>query len=339
LPSGDKLAQLDTQVHANELDENGIVRHCENGTIPIRRRTADDLSRFSTLQDMFSKGKGQPFKISSAPPNPKFYEHSGLAQSVTNWGLQFFMNIWTPSTNNSDHSISQMWVINGADTAEAGWTVDHSQFNDNKAHFFIYWTDNNYGTTKGNSGCYNLDCAGFVQTNSSITLGGTFNGTSSQSGTQYWAEVTWAKSSSTANWWLFYQGTAVGYIPASKYTNGMQTQANLVEFGGEVYSPNAPGTTHTTTQMGSGQFASAGCAKAAFQSHVQYVDTTYHTVDVTPNGNVEDTLTGCYNYSSGYEKSSTCYIGTQSAFQNGFFQFFGGPGYSKTSCPTAPAGD
>jgi hypothetical protein len=343
LPHGGQLAVLDTELHANEADENGVVRRCEEGTIPIRRRTPEELSRFPNLRDMFSKGRGHPFKSGSDSPSPKFYEHAGSSQSVTNWGMQFFMNIWSPTTNSSDHSISQMWVLNSAvtDSAEAGWTVDPGQFGDNKPHLFIYWTDNGYNSAgvSGNAGCYDLDCAGFVQTSNTVTLGGTFNATSSPGGTQVWAEVTWAKSSATGNWWFFYQGKPVGYIPASKYTHGMQTQADLVEFGGEVNSPNnPPGGTHTTTQMGSGKFPSTGCGQAAFQSHVQYVNTNYNTVDVTPNGNIEDTLSSCYNYSTGYEKSATCYSGTQSTFQNGYFEFFGGPGYS-TSCPTTPAGD
>jgi hypothetical protein len=343
LPHGSQFAQMDTEIHANELDEYGVVRRCDEGTIPIRRRMAKDLNRFETLQDMFSKGKGQLFKTISGPPNPQFYEHVGSGQDVTNWGLQFFMNIWDPTTNSTDHSISQMWILNSAitDSAEAGWTVDPRQFGDNKPHFFIYWTDNGYGQTSGNSGCYNLDCTGFVQTNNSLTLGGAYATTSisTPGGTPSVFEVTWAKSSSTASWWLFYQGQAIGYIPASIYTHGMQTQADLVEFGGEVNSPdNPPGGTHTTTQMGSGEFPSAGCAEAAFQSHVQYVNTNYNTIDVTPNINIEDTNPSCYSYSTGYQNSGTCYIGTQSTPQNGYFQFFGGPGYS-TSCTTTPTGD
>jgi hypothetical protein len=56
-----------------------------------------------------------------------------------------------------------------------------------------------------------------------------------------------------------------------------------VQWGGEVNSPNnPPGSKHTTTQMGSGQFASAGCTDAAFQMHVQYVNASYNTVDVSP---------------------------------------------------------
>jgi hypothetical protein len=90
--------------------------------------------------------------------------------------------------------------------------------------------------------------------------------------------------------------------------------------------------------MGSGQFASAGCAEAAFQGHVQYINLNYNTIDPTPTGNVLDTSSSCYNYSTGDETANTCFIGTQSAFQNGFFELFGGPGHS-SSCQTTPAGD
>jgi hypothetical protein len=175
-----------------------------------------------------------------------------------------------------------------------------------------------------------------------VTLGGAYATSSSDDGEQYWDELAWEKSSATANWVLYYNDTALGYIPASKYTHGMQTEGVQVQFGGEVNSPNNPaGSTHTTTQMGSGKFASAGCGDSAFQMHVQYVSTSYYTVDVDPTLTVQDTNTSCYDYSTGYEKTanaSSCTWGTQSVYDNGYFQYFGGPGYS-SACKTTPTGD
>lgn len=58
MPAPSESATLDVQLHENEVDENGNVRHCDPGTVPMRRTTADDLARFSSLRDYYSKGRG-----------------------------------------------------------------------------------------------------------------------------------------------------------------------------------------------------------------------------------------------------------------------------------------
>lgn len=213
-----------------------------------------------------------------------------------------------------------MAILNGGSTqtAEVGWTVDPGQFGDSNTHLFIYWTNDNYQTT----GCYDLNCTGFVQTNNSVTLGGSFGTISTQGGTQYVVELSWEKQSATANWWLLWQGTTwLGYYPASLYTGGMQTQATFTAFGGEVYN-SEPGGKFTSTQMGSGQFASGGFEYADYQRHLQYINTNYNTIDVSPTSSV--TNANCYSMSSGYD-------GTGDGW--GAYEFLGGPGYNATNCP------
>jgi hypothetical protein len=329
LPAGHQWARLDMEDHANELDENGNVRHCDPGTVPIRRTTAADLQRFATLTDFFAKGPNRALQGASSdpgykPPSNAGYEYAREYQYVTNWGFQSFINIWDPSVQASgEHSISQIWVANNCcnsnqETAETGWTVDPLKFGDDNTHFFIYWTDDNYQST----GCYDLDCTGFVQTNNSVTPGVYFSTVSSAGGTQYDAELSWEKSSSTSNWWLLWEGsTWLGYYPTSLYTHGMATQASFTAYGGEVYN-SEPGGQHTSTQMGSGQFASAGWQYAAHQRHLQYINTSYSTIDVSPSAQVNNS--NCYSMSNGYD-------GTGDGW--GAYEFFGGPGYNATSCP------
>lgn len=210
--------------------------------------------------------------------------------------MQLFLNIWDPSLGTyGNHSISQMWVVNDTggtiETAEVGLTVDHGLFNDYNNHLFIYWTDDDYGST----GCYDLTCTGFVQTNNSVTLGGYYSPVSTTTGSQYYVELSWEKSSSTANWWLLYQGTTwIGYYPTSQYHHGMQTQASQTKYGGEV-EISAPNGSQLT-QMGAGAFASSGATYAAFQSHLQYINTNCNTVDVSPTLNYTG-LPSCYSLS------------------------------------------
>ena len=324
--AGAQFAQQDVALHANERDEFGTVRHCDPGTIPIRRTTAADLARFTSLHDYFSKGRSRghlPGPVD--PPNVSGYQYAAQGQTVTNWGMQLFLNIWDPSLGTTGiHSISQMWVANTTggttETAEAGLDVDQGLFNDTNNHLFIYWTADGYQ----NTGCYDLNCTGFVQTDNSVVIGGAFSPVSTTTGTQYVVELSWEKSSSTDNWWLLYQGTTwVGYLPASLYSHGMQTQASTTNYGGEVdiSAPNGS----SLPQMGSGAFASAGATYGAFQSHLQYIDLNFNTIDVSPDANYTG-VPNCYSLSSGYQTGTGFYFGTQTVPEPGYFQYFGGPG-------------
>jgi hypothetical protein len=331
-------AKLDVEVHANELDEDGNLRHCDVGTVPIRRRTASDLAQFATLRDLYKKSKGDNSATGNigtgAPPSAAGYEYALKKQYVLNWGGNSFLGIWSPFlASNGDHSISQIWVTRGGssslESAEVGWSVDRATFGDAQPHLFIYWTRDNYN----NTGCYDLDCAGFVQTDNSVLLGGS-GASSTIGGTQYWLQLTWVRDSS-GSWWLLYAGTTwVGYYSASQYTHGMANQADAVAFGGEVYN-SEPGGKHTGTDMGSGDFASQGYANAAFQGRLLYIPNTnpIQAVDLVPN-NTGVTNSACYSLTTGYEtqNGSDAVNAAQAVPMNGYFEFFGGPGYS-SNCP------
>jgi hypothetical protein len=328
-------AQLNGAVHANEIDGFGSVRHCEPGTVPIRRTTAEDLQRFATLNDFYAKSPNRAQTAASlrdhalgSTPSIAGFEYGAQNQWVTNWGFQSWINVWNPFVQNtvSEHSLSQIWVANwynvatlGVETAEAGWTVNPLVFGDTKTRLFIYWTPDGYV-----HGCYDLMCAGFVQTNNSVMLGDYFNSGSISSigGAQYDFQIAWEKNSSTSSWWLLFQGSWLGYLPASLYSHGMQTQANFTQYGGEVYN-SEPGGSHTQTWMGSGVFASGGYQQAAYQRHLQYIDLTFHTIDVSPTAFV--TNSNCYSMVNGFD-------GTGDGW--GAYEFLGGRGgWLNSSCP------
>src|SRR5262249_48855908 len=125
-------------------------------------------------------------------------------------------------------------------TVEGGWQVYPGKYGTYNTVLFIYWTADGYK----NTGCYNLDCAGFVQVNNSVSLGGSFPIYSSiVNGVKYSAsfDMTWQLYQ--GNWWLAYGSTWVGYYPGSIYgtssggvfTPGpLATQANQIVYGGET---------------------------------------------------------------------------------------------------------
>jgi hypothetical protein len=296
-------------------DSFGNAIHCAAGTIPMRRITLEDLSRFATLQAFFAK---------DPPPSMicnQYYRYAVGSQAVSpNYGAQTTLEIWYPTINPSygayQHSLSQMWVegvsSNPLQTVEAGWTVDPYRTGTSAATLFIYWTANGYS----GSGCYDTDCTGFVVTSNAYVLGApNWPGPSVPGNSQeqvFFGPVQWTLSG--GNWWLSAGFTNLGYYPASIFNGGqMSRNATLVEFGGEVSSPSPP----AFSQMGSGALASAGSNYAAYQWGTRYQTSPYNLV----NANL--TLVDCNTNSSCFTfacAASPCY-----------FFYFGGPG--GPSCP------
>ncbi|KAJ1277164.1 hypothetical protein BS78_05G273900 [Paspalum vaginatum] len=162
---------------------------CPENTIPIRRTKEEDVLRASSIS-MF--GKKRPGSI----PN-----HNSFEQSVTSghewatasssadryYGTKATFNLWQPNIERSgDFSLTQLWIIKGSysgndlNTIEAGWQVYPGMYGDRNPRLFIYWTRDAYQKT----GCYNL-CAGFVQTNNQIAIGGSLTPVSTYGGSQY----------------------------------------------------------------------------------------------------------------------------------------------------------
>jgi hypothetical protein len=133
-------------------------------------------------------------------------------------------------------------------------------FGDEKSHFFIFSTPDDYAT-----GCWNNSCGDFVQVADSGLLGEPLP-SSTLGGTQleFSAEYELYKG----NWWLYVSGTWVGYYPGSMYHGGQNTKyAQVIEFGTE-----GVGTTVWPPE-GSGQWPSKGFRYAAYQRNLWHFNT------------------------------------------------------------------
>jgi hypothetical protein len=294
----------------DEFDEFGNPTHCEENTIPVRRITLDELSRFETLQDFFKKS---PDSVAGAAVTHKY---AYANQTVNNFGGNSALNLWRPPVDTSKgevFSLSQVWYSGGSgnslQTAEGGWQNYPGKYGTQNSVLFIYWTADGYQTT----GCYNLDCAAFVQTNNSYTLGGQWSNYSTLGGTQY--DFTVVYELYRGNWWFGISAKNpfvwVGYYPGSLYRGGQLTMnAQTITYGGE--------TTGSTIwpPMGSGQWAgNAGFGRAAYQRQIFYVDTTYASqwANLTP----QQPSPNCYNLSGPIWGGNQIW---------GIYFYFGGPG-------------
>ena len=248
---------------ADKKDRFGNAMVCSNGTIPMERITLERLARFPSL-DAFLRKKGAGADI---------HRHAFGYQSAANLGGRSYLNLWDPAVRGANQifSRSQHWYLagsgSGLQSAEVGWQV---WYNTTYPVLFVYWTADNYGST----GCYNVCAAGrggsFVQLNGvSWPVGGALSPWSTISGPQYELDVGYYLYQ--GNWWLFVQGQAIGYYPGSNYRGGpLSKYATLVEYGGETATYSAT----SWPPMGSGNYASAGFRRAAYQRQITYYPTT-----------------------------------------------------------------
>lgn len=273
-PVPGKTQTLDLTLHAGKRDAFRNEMTCPKGTIPMRRVTLREIVRFPTLSDFLHAGKIDDGSLDRRPEQKpgigSHYYARGL-QFVDNLGGDAWLNVWSPTVEPHQMSLSQLWVVGseGSDkqTVEAGWQVYPDKWGSSKAALFIYYTADDYNKT----GCYNLQCDGFVQVANNVYLGSGFNHYSATGGGQWGFNLQW-KRNTDGNWWLFYRGPgsyiAVGYYKSSLFANGsLAARGEKIAFGGEDSSaPDA-------LQMGSGEKASAGWQKAAFQNKIFYIDT------------------------------------------------------------------
>ena len=273
-------------------DLSGNIMYCRKGTIPMRRLTLETLTRFRTLDDFFSKGPidnrlgksdSQKNSTSESAPRPEdeytdYWAHARQTIDNHNGDSRTRTPTRGPSTTPAWFSLAQHWYVGGAggskQTVEGGWQLAERKYDNTNPNLFIYSTNASYSE---DSGCYNLDCAAFVQINNNWVLGGELGPISTTDGTQYNFRMQWQLHNS--NWWLFLKGEssaqsgaanyhAIGYYPQEWFT-GRQLTQHATEIG------NAGETSSLAGQMGSGRHAAEGwfeCTTAGCQIDLAQTD-------------------------------------------------------------------
>nr|KYP70249.1 hypothetical protein KK1_009460 [Cajanus cajan] len=312
---------------------------CPEGTVPIRRTTEQDFLRASSIRRFGRKPRRGVRRDSTGTG----HEHAVVSVNGDQYyGAKASINVWTPSvTDPYEFSLSQIWVIAGSfgndlNTIEAGWQalnivkvlkdvqglyfsllfafVSPELYGDNYPRFFTYWTTDAYQAT----GCYNLLCSGFVQTNNRIAIGAAISPRSIYNGRQFDIGLMVWKDPKHGHWWLeFGSGLLVGYWPAYLFSH-LRSHASMVQFGGEIVNSRSRGY-HTGTQMGSGHFAEEGFRKAAYFRNLQVVDWDNNLLPLSNIHQVAD-HSNCYDIR----------VGSNNVW--GTYFYYGGPGRN-VRCP------
>ncbi|RLN13501.1 hypothetical protein C2845_PM09G12040 [Panicum miliaceum] len=291
---------------------------CPEGTVPIRRTIEEDLLRASSLRRYGRKLVRRGARRDSTSSG---HEHAvGYVNSEQYYGAKASVNVWSPRIGDpSEFSLSQIWVISGSfgndlNTIEAGWQVSPELYGDSNPRFFTYWTTDAYQET----GCYNHNCRGFVQTTNKVAIGAAITPESVYNGRQFDITLMLWKDPKHGHWWLeLGSGLVVGYWPSYLFTH-LARHANMVQFGGEVVNTRPSGS-HTATQMGSGHFPSEGFDRAAYFRNLQVVDWDNNLIPASSLKLLAD-HPGCYDIQGG----SNSYWGS--------YFYYGGPGRN-VKCP------
>uniref|UniRef100_A0A7N2LDJ1 Neprosin PEP catalytic domain-containing protein n=2 Tax=Quercus lobata TaxID=97700 RepID=A0A7N2LDJ1_QUELO len=266
---------------------------CPEGTIPIRRTKEEDLLRAGSAANY---GRKKHHSIPNADSAGITHEYALLAEEGDKYyGMMANMNVWNPHTQETNEfSVSQFWIAAGdpdqdLDTIEAGITVYENLYGDHQTRLFTFWTDDSYRTT----GCYNLNCPGFVQVDNQIAVGATVTPYSIYGDTQRTLEFYVYKDiNGNGDWWLKIAQRNFGYWPSSLFSL-LSDSASSVQWGGEVTNLKL-GEQHTTTQMGSGHFPEEGPGKASYFDRLNVIDGK--TVLRGPrNSHTQTTNPNCYN--------------------------------------------
>ncbi|GAB2269811.1 hypothetical protein Dimus_004729 [Dionaea muscipula] len=292
---------------------------CPEGTIPIRRTTEADVIRASSIGRF---GRKPIRSIRRRDSTGGGHEHAVVfVNGEQYYGAKASINVWTPKvTDEYEFSLSQIWLISGSfgndlNTIEAGWQVSPAFYGDDNPRFFTYWTTDAYQVT----GCYNLLCSGFVQTNNKIAIGAAISPMSTYHGRQYDVSVMVWKDPKHGHWWLeFGSGLLVGYWPEFLFSH-LRTHADMIQFGGEIVNSGSMSGYHTSTQMGSGHFPDEGFKKAAYFRNLQVVDWDNSLLPLT-NLQVMADHPNCYNVRKGRNNVWGDYF------------YYGGPGRN-VKCP------
>ncbi|XP_057432835.1 uncharacterized protein LOC130725637 [Lotus japonicus] len=272
-PSNQKTIENSNLRNSPSKPKFGLEKPCPKGTVPIRRTTKNNLVQAKSLLDNQILAQQDPtYRTHVAEVNVL-----PLAKGFQ--GVNGTSSVWQPIVEKDQSSAALTWVRNGPLNATneivAGWHVAPQLYNgDVGTHLFAQWTVDTFQKT----GCYNVLCSGYMQTDHSYYLGGSFHYTSDRNNiVQFQVGIT--QDPITKDWWLNVENTNIGYFPAELFTN--LASANQVGWGGAT-------TTHVGTPsppMGSGLFPDEDMHGASyfrwlsFKNENEYTDITGYSTE------------------------------------------------------------
>ncbi|KAI4312853.1 hypothetical protein MLD38_037643 [Melastoma candidum] len=229
------------------------------------------------------------------------------------YGAKAVINIWSPECKGDQFSASVIRLASGPETGDTngiyiGWAVSPAVYGDDNAHLFTFWKG------EGSTGCYDIRCPGFIQTDKGIVLGDVFNRTSDYGGIQQQVDVHITQDPITKNWILSFgignEERQAGYWPKELFPQMAGGAANL-SFGGITVHGQG-----TSPPMGSGYKPDRDERHSAFMNKIMFSG-NYSEFRAPFDYEIDEVLDNknCYGLNN---------LGMTDNF--GYFVLFGGPG-------------
>ncbi|WJX64848.1 hypothetical protein P8452_49581 [Trifolium repens] len=263
---------------------NGLEKvMCPKGTVPIQRITKDDLIRGKALFNEISQLTDNSVVTHSAHVYLKY-------ELGSYYGVNGITSVYNPKVVNGQSSSGHVFVSkgngDGMNKIVAGWHVSPQIYNDSATHFFLLWTPDNF-----KSGCYNLLCSGFVQTDESYHIGAPITKTSTYGGEIVEMPISIRQDKPYGNWVLRLVDRDIGHFPKVIFSDF--ESADEVGWGGSTSTPAGV----ASPPMGSGDFPNDDFIYGAYFREVGFRDNAYNGIDHGPYKNFIDTYNdgvGCY---------------------------------------------
>ncbi|KAL5098234.1 hypothetical protein RYX36_002561 [Vicia faba] len=254
---------------------------CPKESVPIRRTTKEDLIRAKILLNNNTLVKREAHRAEVYVRGGHYY------------GVRGTTSVYKPECSINQASMSNAYVRNG----EGGALNKIS----------VGWHSDGYVKT----GCYNLQCQGFVQIHSKYHIGVPLQPVSVYGGDIYEMPVAIYQDAKSKNWWLSIFGETIGYYPQELFNN--LKEAVQVGWGGSTIAMGDP-----SPKMGSGYFPDKNFKHACYFLNIGYKNAT-NSQYYGPN----------YYEAKGFHDVPECfgveYYGRQES-PYGYCLQFGGPG-------------
>jgi hypothetical protein len=258
--------------------------------------------------------------------------YAGLTVPLLNMGVSGNINQFQGDVEPGTFSLIELAVACpavGPMVEQIGVVVsrDRANFGDAQTRLHVeYLTQGGAGYGLDRKGGWDEDQVGFVPyPNRRITPGQVVPASLPGLGTQVEHRMDIFQSAS-GDWWIAFNGELLGHYPANLFTL-LSGGACRAGWYGEVFDSTP--TVWTWTDMGSGEFASAGYGYASFIRNPKFRDYIYGPWDAVecPSPNPLDCYVGAYDDAC-YTRS---YLTTGSPPWSRYF-YLGGPGGNSAGC-------
>ncbi|XP_058726346.1 protein neprosin-like, partial [Vicia villosa] len=234
------------------------IVNCPKGSVPIRRTTKEELIRAKSLLENNTLAKRDAHKAEVYLKNFHGENYYGVSGTTS---------VYKPECTIEQASASNAYVRNGEGGAineiSVGWHVFPHIYGNDRTYAYATWTSDNYVKT----GCYNVQCQGFVQIHSQYHIGAAMQNTSVYGGDTFTMSINIYQDAKSKNWWISIFGNTIGYYPQELFNN--LKEAVQVGWGGATIAIGAP-----SPKMGSGYFPDGNFKHACYFQNIGYKNAT-----------------------------------------------------------------